>query len=436
MKQESIDFRQLLERVLPIEKLPPPDRLRVERALQRGLAGELQQAALQALEQLEGQGALHRLAMTQNGRGTIMRFQPRDRFELITLELPGPVMFEGVVLYPRSSLPAQALTGVDQIRLLLQLDAPETLGDPRQSDPRAGLLQELDPVGRSLVGASGANFHPSQGSGDSAEAGPWGAAIAVEAESHPEAVLYCGDAWAVPRFATVARQLGVRSLAWAAVTSSTGEAFGHLEVRSPGPDAYPPEVLSRIALLADYCASVLERAARIERLVFVDPATAAYNRSYFDLQARNEMARAQRERASVALCIADIDDFKAFNTAFGYEAGNHVLAKVAQSLRRAVRPFDTVARWGGEEFAVLLTSPVQADDVKTVSERLRSTVERMGLEVEGLDGRTHSVSVTVSIGVALFPEHGEDFAGLWRASNQALLEAKRGTKNQVVFFRA
>jgi diguanylate cyclase (GGDEF)-like protein len=171
-------------------------------------------------------------------------------------------------------------------------------------------------------------------------------------------------------------------------------------------------------------------------MVFVDPHTAAYNRSYFDLQALNEMARAQREGTSVALCIADIDDFKSFNTTYGYEAGNQVLAQVAQSLRRAVRPFDTVARWGGEEFAVLLTAPVQAQDVRTISERLRTSIERNTLRLEGLDRRAYRVSVTVSIGVALFPDHAPDFPGLWRAANQALLEAKRPPKNQVVFYRA
>jgi diguanylate cyclase (GGDEF)-like protein len=75
---------------------------------------------------------------------------------------------------------------------------------------------------------------------------------------------------------------------------------------------------------------------------------------YYDLQIRNEIARAQREQSSLALLIADIDDFKSFNTSFGYEAGNQVLVQVAAALRAGVRPFDTVARWGGEEFAVLL----------------------------------------------------------------------------------
>ena len=84
---------------------------------------------------------------------------------------------------------------------------------------------------------------------------------------------------------------------------------------------------------------------QLNQLVFVDPLTGSYNRSYFELQARNEIARAQREEESMALCIADVDNFKAFNSTYGYDAGNQVLVNVAQTLRRGVRPFDTVARW-------------------------------------------------------------------------------------------
>ena len=168
--------------------------------------------------------------------------------------------------------------------------------------------------------------------------------------------------------------------------------------------------------------------------MFIDPLTSAYNRSYFDLQVRNEMARAQRRSASIAMCIVDIDDFKSFNTMFGYEAGNQVLVQVAQALRSEVRPFDTVARWGGEEFAVLLTAPVIEQDVRTISERLRNAVERQVVRIDALDGTTHRVVVTVSIGVAMYPEHQATAADLWRAANQALLIAKRPPKNQVVFY--
>jgi diguanylate cyclase (GGDEF)-like protein len=105
-------------------------------------------------------------------------------------------------------------------------------------------------------------------------------------------------------------------------------------------------------------------------------------------------------------------------------------------LRAGVRPFDTVSRWGGEEFAVLLTPPVIVEDVATVSERLRSTIERTAIRLEGLDGRAHRVNVTISIGVALFPDDADSPRDLWRAANTALLKAKRPPKNQVVFYGA
>jgi diguanylate cyclase (GGDEF)-like protein len=200
--------------------------------------------------------------------------------------------------------------------------------------------------------------------------------------------------------------------------------------------AYTPDDLARVALLADAFGAVLDRSVRIERLAFVDPGTGSYNRAYFEVEAQNEIARATRDGASLALCIVDVDDFKAFNSAFGYEAGNQVLLHVAQTLRRGVRPFDTVARWGGEEFAVLLTAPVQAEDVHAICERLRNAIPRVPLDLERLDRTREAARVTVSIGVARYPEHGQTVADLWRAANQALLEAKRSGKNRIVSFHS
>jgi len=220
----------------------------------------------------------------------------------------------------------------------------------------------------------------------------------------------------------------------AAVVAADGARHGTIEVVNPAPGAYVVDDLARVALLADYCGGLLERADRIEKIAFVDPLTGAYNRSYFDLQAQNEVARARRDQASLALCIADIDNFKSFNTVFGFEAGNQVLSQVAQTLRNGVRPFDTVARWGGEEFAVLLAAPVNADAARAISDRLRATVERLRMRLEALDRTVHEVAVTVSIGVALFPEHAGTAPDLWRAANGALLQAKTGHKNQVIFY--
>lgn len=435
MKQTPIGFRDLLEHVLPLDELPSVDRLMVQRALQSGIARQLEAAALLALERLEGQGALRRIATPSNGRGTVVRYQPRDRFEMITLELPAPVERDGIVSYARSMLPSRVPAGLDQLRRLLRLDDANLLADPRTAQTRDALVGQLDLAGRELLGAHEVRFFAATATADANGEPPFDPALASEAIAHPGQVLCCGDIARSRRLEALGRERGVGAVVVTAVLASDGSALGHLEVRSAQPRVFDPEQLARVALLADFCGGVLERAARIEKLVFIDSLTGVYNRSYFDLQAHNEMARAEREQASMALCIADIDDFKSFNTTFGYEAGNEVLIQVAQALKRGVRPFDTVARWGGEEFVVLLTPPVTAEDVMAVCERLRGAVQRMSLRLEGLDRRSHGVSVTLSIGVALFPEHAETAQDLWRVANQALLVAKRPPKNKVVFYQ-
>ena len=435
MKQKSIDFRELLERLLPLDQLAPTDRLRVHRALTTGVAEQIEQAGLLALQQLELAGALRRLDQTPNGGPPAVRYQSRDALDVITIELPEPRETSGFLILPRASLPAQAQAGIDQVRRLLGLDVPQPFSDPRRGDARSMLIEQLHQAGRDFLGTTEFRLVVS---GESDAAGlepPLDPRLAEEARRHPDSILYCSDLARAPRVEALVRGRNLHAMALACVSSSEGEPFGTLEVLSHERDPFRPGELSMIALLADYCARALERAARIEKLVFVDPLTSAYNRSYFDLQVQNEMARAQRERTSLALCIADIDDFKSFNTTFGYEAGNQVLVQVAQSLKSGVRPFDTVARWGGEEFAVLLTAPVAAEDVTTVCERLRALVERMPVGIEGLDRRAHRIGVTVSLGVAMFPDHAENAQDLWRAANQALLQAKRPPKNQVVFFR-
>lgn len=447
MKQRDIGFRELLERVLPLEELPPADRSRVERALSSGAASEIERAALSTLERLAEGGALRRVPSPANGPGTVLRFQPRDALEMITLHMPGPQTIPGVLAYPRSALPARVLTRLDQLRQMLRLDDPTVVADPGggpgSGDDRPGVMSQFAQAGRELLGDARLAYHARPAAEGEATAGPQSAeagaepidpALASHALAHPGAIYYCPDTGRVPRLAAAARARGVRSLVAVAVGTPEGTMRGTLEVASASPDAYVLDDLARIALLADYCGGLLERAERIEKLVFVDPLTRVYNRSYFDLQAQNELARARRDKESVALCIADIDNFKSFNTVFGFEAGNQVLIQVAQTLRGGVRPFDTVARWGGEEFAVLLAAPVEADAARAISERLRTAVERLRVKLEALDRTVHDVAVTLSIGVALHPEHAATPQDLWRAANQALLKAKSGRKNQVVFF--
>jgi len=449
MKQKSIDFRELLQRLLPLDQLPPAERLSIHRALATGVGAQIEQVALAALGQLERTGALRRLP-SDAGHPSRVSYQRAGGLDVITLQVPGSEQRGGFLLYPRAALPAQAPAGLDQVRRLLRLDDPSSLGDPRSVDPRQSLVQQIDLAGREFLGAQSVRLM--LGADDAAQSG-LDPALAIEARRNSDCILYCPDLAAAAgaslpvRRASDAAQMaralaaeagralpGARALALAAVTASDGHVLAMLEVSSGERDPFRLEDLSRLALLADYCGRALERIERIEKLVFVDPLTQVYNRSYFDLQVQNEMARAQRERTSLGLVIADIDDFKSFNTAFGYEAGNEVLVQVAQALKGGVRPFDTVSRWGGEEFSILLSAPVHAEDVATVCERLRSLVERMPVRIEGLDRRSHKLGVTVSLGVALYPDHADNPQDLWRAANQALLRAKRPPKNKVVFY--
>jgi diguanylate cyclase (GGDEF)-like protein len=433
MQQRAIDFRKQLERLLPLDELTTPDRFRVRRALETGITAPLEEAARYALARLEASGAARRVPVAENG-GRALHWQSRDSLGVITLELPPPREREGLQLVPRSSSTAQAQAGLDQMRELLRLDEAVLAADPRSGQARRGLLEQLDHTGRELLGASEVRFVPAGDEGAGLE--PLAPQLAAEAFRRPDVLLYCPDTEKCPALAAEGRRRRIRSVVISAVSPGGGPPLGLLEVLARRPGHFAPGAVAMVALLADSCGGVLERAARIEKLVFIDPLTAIYNRSYFDLQLRNEMARARRERNSMALCIADIDDFKSFNSVYGFAAANRVLVQVAHALQHGVRPFDTVARWGGEEFAVLLTAPVHAHDVVAASERLRALVERLTVEVEDLDRRRHHVGVTVSMGVSLYPDHALGAEDLWRAANQALLRAKRPPKNRVVFYSA
>jgi len=435
MKQQAIDFRELLERVLPLQHLSAADRFQVQRALEGGPTHEVEGVALMAIERLEDQGVLRRLSSTANGGGRTVRYQPVGTFAIIRLELPAPIEREGVLGIARASLPTRAPADLHLVRDLMRLDDPGLIAGSRSGEALQVLHGKLAQAGLALFDTGDLRLLPlAEGTPERVE-GALDPALAAEALAHPGRLFYCPDLARHPRLAARVAGSPVRALALLAALSGDGRALGVLEVRSPRALPFSSDDLARVVVLGDACGAVLERAARLEKLVFVDASTGVYNRAYFELQARNEVERAQREIASTALCIVDIDDFKSVNTRFGYEAGNLVLSQVAQVLTRGVRPFDTVARWGGEEFAVLLTSPVEEHDAQSISERLRAAVERLSLMVEGLDRRGHRVAVTVSIGVAMFPEHGETSQEMWRAANQALLLAKRPPKNNVVFYR-
>lgn len=158
-----------------------------------------------------------------------------------------------------------------------------------------------------------------------------------------------------------------------------------------------------------------------------DPLTRLYNRRYFEESFERELARAERRGACVGLIILDVDHFKTFNDTSSHQGGDVVLQNVGQLMMRAARSEDIPCRYGGEEFALLL-SEAPLDVVLARAERLRKSVESLQATLRGqLLSR-----VTISAGVAVYPQHGTTQSELIRAADRALYDAKAQGRNRVV----
>jgi diguanylate cyclase (GGDEF)-like protein len=160
----------------------------------------------------------------------------------------------------------------------------------------------------------------------------------------------------------------------------------------------------------------------LERLSVTDQLTGLYNRRRLSEVLANEVLRSRRHQHAFSLLVMDVDNFKKFNDAHGHLAGDRVLASVADVLRETTREIDTPARYGGEEFVVVLPETDMEAAVE-VAERIRLLLASRIFE----GGR-----VTISIGVAEFPEHGSDPEALIAAADAALYRAKDEGRNRVM----
>ena len=158
-----------------------------------------------------------------------------------------------------------------------------------------------------------------------------------------------------------------------------------------------------------------------------DKLTGLYNRHYVEEWFGLELHRAQRHGRPVAAIMLDIDHFKRFNDSFGHEAGDLVLRELASVLRRFARQSDVASRYGGEEFLVLLPE-CPFDAALRKAEQLREEAAKLKLE----HNDRALGSVTVSIGVAAFPDHAQEAKALLRCADEALYDAKAAGRDRVV----
>ena len=206
---------------------------------------------------------------------------------------------------------------------------------------------------------------------------------------------------------------------------SFGQTLGVLTLHSSEQNAFRESELQSLESVADICANSIQNAHYVERvkqLAYLDGLTGIFNRRFFELRIMEEIERARRYGTGMAVIMADIDQFKRLNDEFGHLLGDEVLRQVSSLFHQQLRKVDVVCRYGGEEFAILL-SQVNAQQALAIAEKLRTQVEAW--QFPGVP-RT----VTISAGVAVCPDHGSNRDELVRSADNALYAAKQLGRNR------
>lgn len=249
-------------------------------------------------------------------------------------------------------------------------------------------------------------------------------------------VMVVPDARADPRFLEhplVAGDPGVRFHAGAPIITPDGYRLGALCIM----DTRPRELDSKgRALLADLAAMTMI-ALEVQHLedqseyhAKHDALTGLPNRLLFEDRVQNALARAERNQQIVALLFLDLDGFKAVNDSWGHHTGDATLRQLARRLERNLRQTDTVARIGGDEFAIVLGELDAPEAAVSLSQRVLATVERP------LVIRDETMHLTASVGISLYPKDGGNVAELLRKADHAMYRAKDQGKNRIQIYAA
>jgi two-component system cell cycle response regulator len=221
------------------------------------------------------------------------------------------------------------------------------------------------------------------------------------------------------------RQLGLQL---ALVATSYGVVLAltdPLEAGAPRWLATVAAVLTAAGLVRALRLRVTEIVDRLADAARTDPLTGLQNRRGFEESFGAEVERAKREGRSLTVLLGDLDHFKSLNDRMGHPAGDAALVRVGQLLLAALRRPDPVARTGGEEFALILPGAA-GEEAWAIAERLRASVEETF--------SNQAVELTISLGLAQFPQNGDTADTLLDAADQALYAAKRLGRNRSVIF--
>jgi len=205
-----------------------------------------------------------------------------------------------------------------------------------------------------------------------------------------------------------------------------GESLiGVLNIESREVDGFTPEAINLLSILSAHIAIALENARLYEetkRLSLTDPLTSLPNRRNFNMFIAAEIRRAVRYHRPFSILMIDFDDFKKYNDRFGHPAGDTILQNFSQLMKETIRDVDFLGRYGGDEFIAVLPE-TDTSFALEVADRIRNKIAAQDVELK----------ITVSIGIASFPEDISDRKGLIELADQACYDAKQSGGNTVKF---
>jgi len=178
--------------------------------------------------------------------------------------------------------------------------------------------------------------------------------------------------------------------------------------------------------LASINETLRQKNVELHEISITDSLTGLYNRKHLMETLDREVGRSQRHSHSFSLMVIDIDHFKKYNDTYGHLAGDEVLSRLASVFKKSIRSSDYAARYGGEEFIIILPEIGPEQGVEA-AERICRKVEE-----EIFSGDGESIKVTISVGVASYPQNGEDAESVIRNADEALYEAKELGRNRVI----
>jgi diguanylate cyclase (GGDEF)-like protein/PAS domain S-box-containing protein len=216
---------------------------------------------------------------------------------------------------------------------------------------------------------------------------------------------------------------------WRGIPLRTSEVMvGVLLLRRPLETADAEGDKELLQFISVQVASTIQRKQaelRLRQMALYDPLTALPNRSLLEDRLRTSCLRARRSQSRMAVLFIDLDGFKAVNDRYGHAMGDALLEKAAERLKGCVRESDSMGRLGGDEFAAVLDGVGVPENALLVAERICAALAQP-FEVAG-----RSISISSSIGVALYPDHGTDGHTLMGCADQAMYAAKTAGKNRV-----